>query len=60
VHSPLLKQLLVYEIRQLDGVSDGSFGKHIVTIEPNTFQELLEHLYGEDPLLAKIKSALSV
>jgi hypothetical protein len=50
VHSPLLKQYLEYEIRQLDGVSDGSFGKHIVTLELNTFQLLLEHLYGDRSL----------
>ncbi|MDO3377831.1 hypothetical protein [Geoalkalibacter halelectricus] len=58
VHSPLLKQFLEYEIRQLDGVSDGSFGKHIVTLELSTFQKLLEHLYGDRPLPETIKTAM--
>jgi hypothetical protein len=50
VHSPLLKQYLEYEIRQLDGVSDGSFSKHILTLDLNTFQHLLVHLYGDRSL----------
>jgi len=46
VHSPMLKQYFEYEIRNLDGVSDGSFAKHIVTISRTTFEKLLLKLYA--------------
>jgi hypothetical protein len=46
VHNPLVKQYFEYEIRKLDGVSDGSFAKHIVTISDKTFEKLLLKLYG--------------
>ena len=47
VHNPLVKQYFEYEIRKLDGVSDGSFAKHIVTISTTTFEKLLLKLYGD-------------
>lgn len=46
VHNSLVKQYFEYEIRKLNGVSDGSFSKHIVTISLETFENLLLKLYG--------------
>ena len=58
VHNPLVKQYFEYEIRQLDGVSDGSFAKHIVSIRTTTFEKLLLKLYGEskkaDEIIAEL------
>lgn len=47
VYNPLVKQYFEYEIRKLNGVSDGSFAKHIVTISIKTFEKLLLHLYED-------------
>ena len=47
VQNPLVKQAFEFEIRQLNGVSDGSFAKHIVTIKKDTFEKLLLRLYGD-------------
>lgn len=58
VHNPLVKQYFEYEIRKLDGVSDGSFAKHIVTISTGTFEKLLLQLYGDskkaDEIIAEL------
>jgi len=45
IQSPLLKQAFEYQVRQLGGVSDGSFAKHLVTIKEVTFAKLLDKLY---------------
>lgn len=58
VHNPLVKQYFEYEIRKLDGVSDGSFAKHIVTISKDTFEKLLLNLYGESTKADEIISSL--
>ena len=47
IPSALTKQYFEYEIRKLDGVSDGSFAKHIVTISRDTFEKLLINLYED-------------
>lgn len=59
VHSPLVKQHIEYKIRKLNGVSDGSFGKHIISLELSTFQRLLEDLYGNQPLPDTIAAYIS-
>ncbi|MDQ1243692.1 MAG: hypothetical protein QG565_32, partial [Campylobacterota bacterium] len=58
VHNPLVKQYFEYEIRQLDGVSDGSFAKHIVSISTTTFEKLLLKLYGNSTKAGDIISEL--
>ena len=58
VHNPLVKQYFEYEIRKLDGVSDGSFAKHIVTISSETFEKLLLKLYGNSIKADQIISSL--
>lgn len=58
VHNPLVKQYFEYEIRKLDGVSDGSFAKHIVTISSETFEKLLLKLYGNSTKADQIISEL--
>lgn len=58
VHNPLVKQYFEYEIRKLDGVSDGSFAKHIVTISKSTFEKLLLKLYGDSTKADKIIATL--
>jgi hypothetical protein len=62
VQSPLLKQAFEYEVRQLGGISDGSFAKHIVTIKQATFAKLLDRLFGEkvdSEILAGVEAELS-
>jgi hypothetical protein len=67
VQNPLVKQAFEFEIRQLNGVSDGSFAKHIVTIKKVTFEKLLLRLYGDstranaiiDLLPMELKSIIS-
>lgn len=46
VYNPMIKQYFENEIRNLNGISDGSFSKHIVTISKATFEKLLLKLYG--------------
>lgn len=58
VHNPLIKQYFEYEIRKLDGVSDGSFAKHIVTISKTTFEKLLLKLYGNSAKADEIIATL--
>jgi len=58
VHNPLVKQYFEYEIRKLDGVSDGSFAKHIVTISDTIFEKLLLKLYGESQKADEIIASL--
>ena len=48
IPSSLTKQYFEYEIRKLNGVSDGSFAKHIVTISRDTFEKLLINLYEDE------------
>jgi len=60
VHNPLVKQYFEYEIRKLNGVSDGSFAKHIVTISTVTFEKLLLMLYGNRNSADEIISQLPV
>jgi len=59
VHNPLVKQHFEYEIRKLNGVSDGSFAKHIVTISTTTFEKLLLKLYGDSTKADEIIRELS-
>ncbi len=62
VQSPLLKQAFEYEVRQLGGISDGSFAKHIVTIKQDTFAKLLDRLFGDRvdaEILAGVEAALN-
>lgn len=54
VHNPLVKQYFEYEVRQLNGVSDGSFAKHIVAISDKTFEKLLLKLYGDSSKVDEI------
>ncbi|MBO1926349.1 hypothetical protein J3998_02060 [Thiomicrorhabdus sp. 6S2-11] len=57
----MLKQAFEYEVRQLGGISDGSFAKHLVTIKEETFAKLLNHLYGEavnDTLMNRVSVQL--
>lgn len=58
VHNPLVKQYFEYEIRKLDGVSDGSFAKHIVAISSDTFEKLLLKLYGNSDKATEIINEL--
>ncbi len=58
VHNPLLKQFFEYEIRNLNGVSDGSFAKHIVTISINTFEKLLIKLIKDETKVNNIIKSL--
>lgn len=58
VHNPLVKQYFEYESRKLDGVSDGSFAKHIVTISTGKFEKLLLKLYGNSTIADEIISEL--
>jgi len=62
VHNPLVKQYFENEIKKLNGVSDGSFAKHIVTISVSTFEKLLLSLYGDrqtaDKIIAKLPDDL--
>ena len=58
VHNPLVKQYFEYEIRKLDGVSDGSFAKHIVSISTATFEKLLLKMYGDSTKANEIISEL--
>lgn len=54
----MVKQYFEYEIRNLDGVSDGSFAKHIVTISKSTFEKMLLKLYGDSDKADEIISSL--
>lgn len=58
VHDPLVKQYFEYEIRKLDGVSDGSFAKHIVSISIDTFEKLLLKMYDNNTTANEIISKL--
>jgi len=61
IQSPLLKQAFEYEVRQLGGISDGSFAKHLVMIKEATFAKLLNRLYGmsvNDELLNRVSVQL--
>ena len=54
VYNPLVKQYFEYEIRKLNGVSDGSFSKNIVTINIETFEKLLLKLYNNSQKVDEI------
>lgn len=58
VHNPLVKQFFEYEVRKLDGVSDGSFAKHIVSISTGTFEKLLLKLYNNSTKADEIIASL--
>ena len=60
IHSPLLKQAFEYEVRKLNGISDGSFSKHVVSINQETFTNLLVALYGDLPLPDNLKDAINI
>ena len=47
VQNPFVKQAFEYQIRQLNGISDGSFSKNIVAIKVATFEKLVLRLYGD-------------
>ena len=59
IHSPLLKQAFEYEVRKLNGISNGSFSKHVVSINQETFTNLLVALYGDLPLPDNLKDAIN-
>ena len=59
IHSPLLKQAFEYEVRKLNGIRDGSFSKHVVSIDQETFTNLLVALYGDLPLPDNLKDAIN-
>lgn len=54
IHNPLVKQTFEYEVRKLNGVSDGSFSRHIVSINKDIFKKLLLNLYSESDKVAQI------
>lgn len=54
----MTKQYFEYEIRKLNGVSDGSFAKHIVTISRDTFEKLLINLYEDENQINAITTDL--
>jgi len=54
IHNPLVKQTFEYEVRKLNGVSDGSFSKNIVSINKDIFKKILLNLYSESDKVAHI------
>lgn len=60
VRNPLVKQYFEYEIRRLEGVSDGSFAKHIISISTATFEKLLLKLYGDSTKADEIKNCCQI
>jgi hypothetical protein len=58
IHNPLIKQTFEHEVRKLNGVSDGSFSKHIVSINKDIFKKLLSAHYVESGKVDKLIEGL--